>query len=665
MRPPAILAFILAAVPGAFAPAQLGGALDQGTQPGAGFGDSRDRVRVSAIPERAQVAPGDRVAVAVVFDHDRGWHIHTNRPQVPPELGEAEYYFATVIEAATVSGGPLRTWTRFIQWPPVETVEVSFTLSGEPVRYGVFAGKAVAYLPVTVDAGAAAGQAATVTVKAGFQACDDRVCLAPTPYPPREAGEPPDPEWLDYGIEVRFEIVAPGEAPDEAEIDPQVEALFGGFDRTVWERLPVAGSVPEAIWTVIDAGSAAGFALLLLSAALGGLLLNFTPCVLPIIPIKIMSLAQSAGQRSTTLLLGTVMSLGVVAFWLGMGGAIASIKSFTATNQLFQYPLFTIGVGLLIAVLAVGMCGVFSLRLPQAVYQVSPKLDSVAGSFLFGIMAAVLSTPCTAPFMGAAAAWATQQDRPTILTTFAAIGAGMALPYQVLSTSPALVRRMPRTGPASELIKQVMGLLMLAAAAYFAGIGISVLLVAPEEPPGRGYLWFVGGFGAAAGAWLVYKTFAITRSPVRRGVFGGLGAAILAVSAYGAVRMTDEGPIDWVYYTPERLEQARSTGDIVVMEFTAEWCLNCKALEETVLRHGEVVEILNGPGVTPIKVDITARAKSPGWSMLQAVGRREIPLLVVFAPDGTEVFKENFYTVREVLDAIEGARSGRSGAGVG
>ena len=97
------------------------------------------------------------------------------------------------------------------------------------------------------------------------------------------------------------------------------------------------------------------------------------------------------------------------------------------------------------------------------------------GSFLFGVMTAVLATPCTAPFMGAAAAWAVKQPGLTTLATFSAIGVGMSLPYLFLSAFPQLVERMPKTGPASELIKQIMGLLLLAAASYFIGAGISDL----------------------------------------------------------------------------------------------------------------------------------------------------------------------------------------------
>ncbi len=467
-----------------------------------------------------------------------------------------------------------------------------------------------------------------------YQACDDKNCLLPQVAVLTES----------------IPVAAVGETARAIN-----EELFEGLSATA------AGSVERVGFDLfnlkfsVDASTRWGFVLLLLTAMVGGFLLNFTPCVLPVIPIKIMSLSNAAGNRRRMFALGVVMSLGVVFFWLALGGLIAAASGFTATNQLFQYPLFTIGVGVVIAVLAVAMTGIFYMQVPRFIYAFNPSQETYPGSFGFGIMTAVLSTPCTAPFMGAAAAWAATRPAATTLTTFAAIGIGMALPYFVLSAWPALVKKMPRTGPASELIKQVMGLLMLAAAAYFIGVGVSAMTSHAPDPPSRIYWWAVMAFIAAAGFWLAYRTVRITRKAAKRAFFGALGVLAIAGAALGGVRLTNEGPIDWVHYTPERLEMARSRGDVVVMDFTAEWCLNCKSLEHGVLHAPEVVELLSGPGVTPIKVDITGR-NPDGKAKLKETGRLTIPLLVIYGPDGQEILKTDFYTVDEVVRTIREAR---------
>jgi len=257
--------------------------------------------------------------------------------------------------------------------------------------------------------------------------------------------------------------------------------------------------------------------------------------------------------------------------------------------------------------------------------------------------------------MGAAAAWAATQSPAFTLITFASVGAGMALPYVVLAANPKLVDRMPRTGPGSELIKQIMGLLILAAAAFFLGTGLSGLLVQSPDPPTRLYWWPVMLLIAAAGAWLILRTWRITARPRPRAIFTTLGALAIVASLYGGVRLTDKGPIDWVYYTPERFAEAQQRGDVIVLDFTAEWCLNCKYLEQTYLNSDAVAALLNGRGVTPIKVDITGY-NPVGRAKLTAMGRLTIPLLVVFDGQGREVFKSDAYTAEQVVAAIEMAR---------
>jgi thiol:disulfide interchange protein DsbD len=244
------------------------------------------------------------------------------------------------------------------------------------------------------------------------------------------------------------------------------------------------------------------------------------------------------------------------------------------------------------------------------------------------------------------------------VSTFAAIGGGMALPYLLLSAFPNLVNRMPKAGPASELIKQVMGLFMLAAAAYFLGVGISALLSSPPNPPSKIYWWPVMGMVAAGGIWLAFRTLVLARKKITKTVFVSLGLILMVLPTWGAIRLSDQGPIKWTYYTPERFEAAISQGKTVVMTFTAEWCLNCKALEESVLHDQRIIRLLAQEHIVPMKVDITGN-NPDGKAKLKAVGSLTVPLLVIFAPDGSPVFKSDFYTVNQILSAVERAVGGK------
>jgi len=604
-----------------------------------GFGDSRDVVAVQVVPASATARPGGDLPVAIRLSIADGWHIWTNAGNTPAGFTRFDGAIHTEIRIESLPPG-VTAHSGFMQWPAVHPLRVDF--GDGPQTYAVFDGESVAFLPLTIAPDAPEGEG-RIELRVHFQACDDDQCIAPA----------------TVTAAATITISASGE-PDAA------APLFAAFDPSLFGRIRSGERAPEIV--EFDAFGLAisldirgsGFILLLLLAALGGFLLNFTPCVLPVIPLKIMGLSQAAGNRGRCFLLGLSMALGVTAFWLGLGVAVASVSGFTATNQLFQMPLFTISVGVVIAILAIGMMGLFSIRLPQSLYLIEPRHDTLGGSFGFGIMTAVLSTPCTAPFMGSAVVWAVTGSTTTVLLVFGSVGGGMALPYLVLAAFPSLVRKMPRSGPASDLIKQVMGLLLLAAAAYFAGSGLSGLMVDPPAPPSRLYWWAVGVVAAGAGGLLLVRTFMITPRLAPRIAFGGLGAAITGISLFVAVQMTDEGPIRWTYYTPDRLAAALEEGNVVVLDFTAEWCLNCKALEASVLNLPSVAEALNGAGVVPMKVDLTGNNED-GNALLRETGRLTIPWLVILAPDGREVFRSDAYTPMQVLDAVAEAKRTHGG----
>jgi len=607
-------------------------------------------VTASLLSSREAVTPGGQFAVAVVFDMIKGWHINPQKPVVPEAMGDFTPIPTTIElpESEGVTFGP-------IQWPETHEVEVRFT--GSPVMFEVYEGEARAFIPIVVSPDAEPGTTIPLEITVGYQACDDVICKFP--------------ETETLAIEIP--VVAAGEAAASAPAN--VEA-FRDFDIAVFARTDAWSEEIAAAQTAtaadtdaiafnvfglefsIDAMGPAGFVVLLLIAALGGALLNLTPCVLPVIPIKIMGLSHAAGNPKRTLMLGVVMSLGVISFWLAIGGAIAFISGFTAISSLFQRPAFSILVGLVIGLMGLGMIGLFTIRLPKFVYMVNPSHETVHGSFLFGIMTAVLSTPCTAPFMGAASAWAATQAPWVTMTTFAAIGLGMALPYLLLSANPNWVSKVPRTGPASELVKQVMGLFMFAVAAFFFGIGLSTLTSSPLDPPSKAHWWVVAVFVALAGGWMLVRTVQITKKTSRRVVFGGLGVLFGAAAFLAAAEMTAPSRIEWIYYEPDLLAEARERGDVVMVDFTAEWCLNCKALESTVLYTDAVVEAIQKGGVVPMKVDLTGD-NPDGRALLTELDWVGIPLLAFYGPALEEPLRYgDGYTIEMVRNALERARGG-------
>lgn len=631
----------LPAIPGA--PAARGSGL-------AGLGGDGAKVRVAAEVSPARVAPGGRLVVAVVLRFARGWHAWTNEP---PKFEDFDP-IPTTLEVIETPEWIERVGA--VQWPRAREVSAANPTGEGTIRVLSFAGEAVAFVPLVVSGSAEPGKR-TVTLTLGYQACDDKLCEAP--------------ETVELPITVEI-------APDASDAIATT-GLFATFDPASFERAApepvsagaVGASAPSresvrfdifGVGLSVSTADQLGVALVMLLAAVGGFLLNLTPCVLPMIPLKIMGLTQSAKNPGRAFLLGFVMCAGVVAFWLAIGAGIAFVSGFEDISALFQIWWFVVGVGVFIGAMALGMMGAFTFQPPRFVYLINPSQETMRGSFLFGLLTALLATPCVAPFLGSAVAWAVLQDsRVMTIGTFGAIGFGMALPYLVLAARPSWVSKVPRSGPASELIKQVMGLLMLAVAAFFIGSG--VLALAAEAPYiwGVFHWWVASVFAGAAGLWLLVRTFQITRSLGAR----ALGTVAAIVIAGGMIAWTvrwtqieahNYGSKLWVRYTHENFNAALARGDVVVIDFTAAWCLNCKALKATVLSLDEVEAILSQPGVTSLMADLTSRS-DPGWEKLRELGFRGIPLLAVFGPGlKSPIVRDGGYTPSQVIGAIEEAK---------
>jgi thiol:disulfide interchange protein len=605
-------------------------------------------VTVSAAANVTRVAPGGEFVVAVVMDHQPGWHSHTNKPVIPKSWGDFPA-IPTKIVARTGPGvlvGP-------VQWPKVHTIAMDLGGTGTPEKYGVFEGRAVSFVPIKV--GASVSGEVRVSLDVAYQACDDTTC------------EMPQNTAVEVVVPVGAETVAAADLSDFKRFDAAVFAQADAFRASGPTRVATQTDSAESAAAagqdffgipLPQGGGVVAVVVLFLLAALGGLILNLTPCVLPVIPLKVMALSQHAGTKGRALYLGGWMAAGVVAFWVGIGIPVIVWSSVGDPSRIFGVWWVTFGLGAIIAILSVGLMGLFSLNLPQSVYMLNPKADTAHGSFLFGVMTAVLGLPCFGFVAGALLAAAATLPKLVTLIVFAGIGVGMALPYLILAVKPGWIEKIPRTGPASELVKQVMGLLMLAAGLYFVGSGL-VGLVADKPYMGRLLHWWAAAIcGVIAAVWLVWRTFAITKSPGKRLVFTVLASVIAFGGIWFANRLTETAKASrWVAYTPAALEQARSQGKVVVVDFTAEWCLICKSLKARVLSKPPAKDALTESDVVLLVVDFTGTNKD-GEALMKALNRKGIPLLAVYGPGTDQPWVTNAYTGAQVVEAVGRARGG-------
>jgi thiol:disulfide interchange protein len=590
--------------------------------------DPHEVAQVRAVWDNDRAGPGDRRVLAVVLNITPGYHINLDAAKLP---ASDVTLIPTELRVPVPPVG-LRPGT--VEYPAGVDVPVQYTGQTQPLR--AFAGQAVLYVPVTVEPTAHAGTAA-FKLSLSYQACNESVCLMPVTKPlqvqlqvmdqPVPLGKPAEPE-LFQGFTALPTIAAAG--PPDAQATSVVHQDFFGWGFQV------------------DTARATGITLLLLVALLAGVLLNFTPCVLPVVPLKVLSLHQQSGNPGRCLLLGLVFSGGIVAAFVLLGAMVAGLVVGLGRlewGQIFSYWPVSVALGVVIALMGLGMFGMFTVRLPRQVYLFDASHETITGNFLLGILTAVLSTPCTGPMLGATIAWAIRQSAWLSLATFAVMGVGMALPYALLTANPKWINRLPRAGPASELLKQAMGLLLLAVAAFFFGPVI----------PGHAEWWLIAALVTVAMLWMVARTFIITSRSGVRATMVVCAALVTAGIFWLASMLATAGPIPWRPYSETAFDKALDDGKTLLLEFTADWCGNCKALELTTYRDSRLAHFFADDTAVAFQVDLTSMDNEPGWRKQQELGAGGgIPLAVVYRHGRPVAAFQGLFTATQLFSALTG-----------
>jgi len=406
-------------------------------------------------------------------------------------------------------------------------------------------------------------------------------------------------------------------------------------------QAPVAGSaVPSAAGAVAPpaTGTAAAADLNAPSlwaalglALLGGLILNLMPCVFPVLAIKALSFLQ--GDAATHRRQGMAYAAGVLLAFAAMASLLLALRGAGASvgwGFQFHSPLFVLLLAWLMFVMGLSLAGVVQLGAGlMGIGQGMASRQGLMGSFFTGVLATVVATPCTAPFMGAAMAYALAQPPTELLLVFMALGTGLALPYLALAFWPALQRRMPRPGRWMEVLKQGLAFPMFGAAIWL------VWVLAQQSGP-QGVLLALSGMGLIALAlWL--RGVSRLATPKARWA-GGLSAATAAAAALALLTMvpqeasTGSSPAagqDFEPYSPERLAELRTLGKPVFVNLTASWCITCLVNERVALSTAEVKQAFRASGVTYLKGDWT-RQDPRITELLGRHGRSGVPLYLYY-----------------------------------
>ncbi|MBS0560552.1 MAG: thioredoxin family protein [Proteobacteria bacterium] len=682
------LLFLLAALACAAAPA---GAVESAPV-------SSPRATATLVTDRDGAGPHGELRVALRLRIAPGWHTYWRNPG---EAGAAPELTLTLPEGARageiawptprrVTEGGLTTYAYSDQ--VLLPVTVTFGKAGGPAEIKARATWLVCKdicVPEEGDFSVALGPGpGAPSAQAALFAAADRMMPRPSPWEARIAAD--GALWVG-GAELTPATVTdawfipdrPGMIQDDAAQPLSVRQ--GGFTLALH---PAKGFRADAglsgVLSVRDrAGLQTDVALLaapgqppsaavlpvwrmLALAFLGGAILNLMPCVFPILAMKTVALARGAAHGAARAH-AVSYAAGVLATFAALGGALLAARAAgyaAGWGFQFQSPVFVAAMVWLLFGVGLNLSGVFTVGSGLAgvgqglIGQKGAGRGGHAGSFLTGLLAVLVATPCTAPFMAAAIAGALAAPPAVTILVFLAMGAGLAAPYVALAALPGLSRAMPRPGPWMETLRQVLAFPMYAAAVW-------LLWVVTQEAGADGVLatgvgLVLVGFAAwAAGraqrhavqGRRIFQAAALVAVLAAAGVLGGIALAPAGVAATPeAAGPGLSGRAE--AFTPDRLAALRASGRPVFVNMTAAWCVTCLVNERVAIRTASVEAAFAARGIAYLKGDWT-RQDPVITAFLQEHGRDGVPLYLYYPPRGAPpVVLPQILTEGIVLDRI-------------
>ncbi len=509
-----------------------------------------------------------------------------------------------------------------------------------------FAGNIKIRIPVEADT-ELPGDSLTIGGVLVYQACNEQgTCFPKTgaewslDVPITLASGPTPGEKLAAANDARGEPQSP--PPVAAEVDPQDGTAPPAQEKTAESTPPALASESGGIAAFLESLGLPG---LLLGCFLYGLVLNATPCVLPLLSIKIMGFVQQAREsRKRTTMLGLSFGVGVVLFFVVLG-----LLASRGTNIL-QFPTAVIALGAIVMALALSMLGVYTLQAPSAATKLDANLkrEGLAASFGKGLLAPVLGFACTGPFLAGAFGWATQQEPKVAILGFLSAGIGMAFPYVLLGANPNWLSFVPKPGQWMITFERIMGFFLL---------GMVIWLIHPliTHIGAEGLEWTLGFFVAVAMAcWVLGKVNLMMEKGVQWR-YRGTAAAIVVISGfliYGiaypigqaverekAHRMAPStGSTSWAYHeipwktwSETAVRETVLAGSVVFVDFTSAYCTNCKVNKKTAIYTDAAMNKMQELNVVPFQADFTD-GDPIVFEALQKHGRAGPPLNLVYAP---------------------------------
>jgi thiol:disulfide interchange protein len=580
--------------------------------------------------EPGTAAPGSTAKLVLSAEMPPGWHVYAAAEKDANQLGSKP----TLIALGNTSG-----FAREATQPDKPPVEAPAPVAGlPPQRY--YEGRVTWTVPLVIPKDTKPG---TYPIEGiiGYQTCfEDQTCDAPR------------------GAAFSGTLTVGSQADDKASALTFTAAKYGDAARLAAQQPAPVGPQGTAEPQLAQAATGPWTLVLTMLAGLaGGFILNFMPCVLPVIGLKVLSFAEQAGRsRAQILLLNVWYSLGTLLVFMVLATLASSVALGLGSKDLnwgeqFGYTSFNIVMVGIVFTMALSFLGVWEIPIPGFVGSGAANdlaaREGAAGAFAKGVMATILATPCSGPALGPVFGYTLQQSPVVTYLLFACIALGMSAPYLLIGAFPKLIRFLPKPGAWMETFKQAMGFVLL---------GTIVFLFSFMDPD---YLvpTFAMMVGLWAACWWIGRT-SLTESfgrKLRAWTQGAVFAGVVTLASFTWL-VPHASKIPWQTFSQAELARLTGEGNTVLVEFTADWCLTCKTNLLLAIETDEVRTALADNKVVPLLADWT-KPSPEIESALAALKSRSIPLLAIY-PAGRPndpIILRDLITKQQLLSAIKSA----------
>lgn len=562
---------------------------------------SNDIVNIELINGQDAAHQNSNFKFAVKVAIKNGWHINSDKPNedflIPTQLIslDSRFPFARII------------------FPKPK--ELKFSFSEKPVS--VFDGEILIAGLIRVDENIPLGFY-KVPIQLRYQACNNESCMPPT-------------KIIDT---IRIHVV-----DSSVKIN---EANQNILEKVKFEEAIKNDSNENSVASILESK---GLLLSLLFIFLGGLALNLTPCVYPLIPITIGYFGgQSEGRTSRLFLLGLLYILGM-AITYSVIGVVTSLSG-AVFGTLLQNPIVIIAISLLFVVLSLSQFGVYEFKLPDSwVMKAGGAKAGFFGAFFMGLTMGIVAAPCIGPFvLGLVTYVAAKGDPYYGFLMFFVLALGLGLPYLFLALFSGKIKKLPRAGDWMEGVKHIFGFLLLGMAIYF----ISPLFSKNIN------IYFLPSFGIIAAFYLLFidkmgnKVFAFKLFKM---IFSLI---VIAVSIYSIIPSEKSSP-DWKKFSETDFQNAVSNNQKIVIDFYADWCIPCKELDALTFSDKKVIEELKN--FTAFKVDMTQTLSEETEKIRNKFNIVGMPTILIIDSKGNEVERlTGFVNAEEFLKKLQKVR---------